>query len=303
MNNTANTSIYAVDKETGKRCWVNSKTPNTVANDCLEGEMTLLMRDGQHPYFEGKQRRFDLQVQFRLKQNAKTMWYGVELDESLNLGTLQRMTTKAALGFCQKMNPGAFHSSISKDPCMVFKVDNSMDRIAQTAPGDLPPCLGEAVEESSESIQRRKKAGVEWNTNDTYTISCFSSYFDFLTWSIMNMPGLPTIDATKLVGNQPFRFVMYTLKDEDGSHTPENKDYIFNLELSNTEKTSLGPAAQEWIEQQKKKEAESASIRRPARKSRAGRLLMKGRLSMTGRLSIGGNRRRLSGLSLFDHHA
>ncbi|CAB9514775.1 expressed unknown protein [Seminavis robusta] len=274
---TINTSIYAIDKETGERCWVNAKAPRSVSNESLEGDIMLLMRDGEHSgYFEGRQRRFDLQFQFRLKKKTNTMWYGVELDESLNLGTVQRLTAKAALGFCQKMNPGSFHSRISKEPCMVFKVANSMDAIARTVPGDFLPCLGEAIEESRESIRKREKEGMEWNTRDTFTISCFSAYFDFLSWSIMNLPVIPTIDATKVVGTQPFRFVLYTLKNEDGPHVPENKNYVFNLEICNPSKTTIGPAAMKWIKKyEKREEADPAASPRTSK-------LMTGRLSLDG---------------------
>lgn len=265
MKNILGSSMYCIDKETGERCWINSPTPQRISKDFIEGEIMFLVRDEEQSYFEGKKRRFDVQFQFRMKQPRKTIWYGVELDESLELTGMQNILAKAGLGFCKRMNPGSFHSCLTNEPCMVFRVEHSMDRIARTEDGETPPRLGEAIYETPKSIKKRAKYGMEWNTRDTYTISCFSAYFDFLSWSCINIPLIPNFDVTKVVGEQPFRLTAYTLKDEDGEHVVANKDYIYNMEIINPSKTTLGPCARNWIKKHQEKAQEDDDTSMTAR--------------------------------------
>jgi len=262
MKSSLGNSFYCIDKETGERCWVNSTAPQRISKDFIEGDLMFLVRDDEHSYFEGMKRRFDVQFQFQLKQETQTVWYGVELDETLELSYMQNMIATGSLGFCKRMNPGSFYSRLSREPCMVFKVEHSMDRIARTEPGDSPPCLGEPIHETAKSIKKRAKHGMDWNTRDTFTISCFSAYFDFLSWSCINIPFMPNFDVTKVVGEQPFRLTAYVLKDENGEHIAANKTYIYNMEISNTTKTRLGSAAREWIEKnaEKVKEDDDTSL-------------------------------------------
>jgi hypothetical protein len=50
--------------------------------------------------------------------------------------------------------------------------------------------LGGDIEEDAESIKRRKKAPIAWNTKDTHAMALWSAYVDFLDWKVFNLPGI-----------------------------------------------------------------------------------------------------------------
>ena len=61
-------------------------------------------------HFCGKQRRFEFQFQFRLKERPPPgeVYMGVEFDDPLKMGMVQRAVAMAGLAFVRKTNP-RFH--------------------------------------------------------------------------------------------------------------------------------------------------------------------------------------------------
>lgn len=64
-----------------------------------------------------------------------------------------------------------------------FLLEASMDRIVISKPGEPVPKLGDVIDEDPESVKRRKRIGtgsVEWNLENTYTMSFWSAYVSYL---------------------------------------------------------------------------------------------------------------------------
>jgi hypothetical protein len=78
---------------------------------------------------------------------------------------------------------------------MVFPFFAGMNRVVATPPGQTPPTLGKAIEESMESLkQRSSKQGhhsqpFEWNLQDTCTLLRGVPMRNFLSWKVLNLPG------------------------------------------------------------------------------------------------------------------
>ena len=80
-----------------------------------------------------------------------------------------------ALTFC-------YHESYERAH-ISFGIEEGMDRIVVTKPGEKLPNLGEALHEDPESIKMRKTIGsgsVDWNLEDTYTMAFWSAYVHYI---------------------------------------------------------------------------------------------------------------------------
>jgi hypothetical protein len=122
-----------------------------------------------------------------------------------------------------------------------------MNRIVATPPGQPVPQLGGEIEESDESIKRRKKGGrIEWNLHDTYTFSLWSAYCDFLEWRCQNLPGIRPFSLNGVIGAQSINLVLYEIPEENEKHMRCDMKIIAEFEMSNVEKSSAGRMAKEW---------------------------------------------------------
>ena len=170
------------------------------------------------------------------------------------MGVLQRTFVGAAMAFVKRMSPSnTFAYSITgsddEKPHMAFRVEAGMPRIVVTKPGDTPPVLGQDLVEDPEHLKRRLKTGtVDWNTEDIYTMSMYSSYFDFLEWKTLNFPGIKPFGLASLVGPQSIHFTMYVLPFGHDRHSRNVMQICADLEISNSKEINIGPAAKAWIE-------------------------------------------------------
>jgi hypothetical protein len=153
--------------------------PNNVAVDIdtelFSGKMLLMFRtpdledcdnqpsdDPIGTFFRGKQRRFQFQWQFKLKEVPNgEVCFCAELGESIVMGVIQRVLTVTALRFVKEMNPGfSYRLSDSHDlpSYLSFPVSTSMDRFIATKSGqsDLPE-LRKDIVENRKSMEQRKK--------------------------------------------------------------------------------------------------------------------------------------------------
>lgn len=256
-------------------------------NDCFVGKVMLLVRTpdvdnktdphvtNMHAnaarisqYFKGKKRRFEFQFQIKLKKvPTGPLFLGCELEHPVKVGAISKGLVGLLLAMVRRINPG-FHYSWGPDhktsaeqfdagayekTHLSFPVEASMDRIVITKPNQEPPELGHELEESNESVKRRRKMGagsVDWNLDDTFTMCLWSAYADWIKWKSLNVPGVQPFSFCRVTGKQPIYLSVYELpnitpqeyrKHRPGHHRKELSIYT-RLEFSNEEKTEGGMA-------------------------------------------------------------
>ena len=272
-------SLYVIDASTGERLTCNNPTPHRISNEWVEIDMLSLIRtpDADDPngvrgsayndtvsdHFRPRARRFEFQYQVKLKKipTGKQLYFAAELDEPIKMGIVTKAFVSAAMAFVKATNP-FFHYNITgsktkpsdgtyETPHCSFTVEGSLDRLVVTKPGQIPPKLGGDIPEEPESIKARKSGKmVDWNTEDTYTMSIWSSYADFLMWRIQKIPGVKPFGLASVIGAQPINLTLYLIDkdvDKNGTHYRKDISEILRIELSNTDRVGLGKEAQKWV--------------------------------------------------------
>lgn len=260
--------------------------PNCTAVDIdtelFSGKMLLMFRTpevdeilSENPiasYFRGKQRRFEFQWQFKLKKVPEgDVFFCAELDEPVQMGMIQRALTSTALKFVKKMNQGFSYyisESLDSPSYLSFPIGTSMDRFAVTKPGESVPNLGEEIIEDVDTMRQRKKGKkIEWNVNDVYTMAVWSAYIDWIDWKLMNFPGIRPFAVTSVAGVQPIKLTLFTTPavrecEDSESRKGTDRNVVFNMEVSNAVKSTLGKDAKKWLETQSESK-QAAKIQLP----------------------------------------
>ena len=284
-------SIYVVDAFTGERILCNSSTPYRISNEWVEMDMLAMIRtpdaddenavrgsaynDEVSEHFRSRARRFEFQYQVKLKKKpvGKQLYFSCELDEPIKMGIVTKAFVSAAMAFVKSSNPN-FHYNITGSKNRTsdgkyetahssFTVEGSLDRFVVTKPGEIPPKLGGDINEDPESIKRRKGGELtDWNTEDTYTMSIWSSYVDFLLWRVQKVPGIKPFGLASVIGTQPINLTMYLIDAnlEGGTHYRKDIDEVIKLELSNGEQVGVGKEAKKWIKANSQGQQHSISM-------------------------------------------
>ncbi|GAX27126.1 hypothetical protein FisN_13Lh326 [Fistulifera solaris] len=269
--------FFVIDAGTQQRIFPNVSTPYILNTDYFDGKMMILIRtpDVDDPtkekgtsensatcnYMSGKQRRFEFQFQIKLKKvPTGRVYFACEIGETIRMGMIQRAFVSAAMAFVKTTN-NSFHYSITgspkssdgkfEKPHMAFPVEEGMNRVVATPPGQEPPSLGEEIFEDPESIKNRKKGiAIKWNLDDTYTLSLWSAYVDFLDWHCCNLPGIRPFGMNKLFGNQPIYLTLYEIPFEKESEKHNRCDItnIVEIEMCHTLFSETGNLAKRWME-------------------------------------------------------
>lgn len=257
-----------------------------IDNECFSGEVMLLVRtpdvdDASEPvptgetpqriskYMKGYKRRFEFQFQIKFKK-APTgpLFLGCEVEDTIKLSTWTRGLTGFLLAMIRRINSG-FHYSWGVETeylnaqdlqdknyektHLSFPVEASMDRIVITKPGEEPPQLGYPLEETPESVKRRRRMGfgsVDWNTEDTYTMCLWNAYMDWISWKSMNVPGCRPFPLSNVTGQQPVYLCVYELADmtpqeykkKRPPHTQRDLKHHSRLEFTHRDVTRGGVA-------------------------------------------------------------
>jgi Protein of unknown function (DUF1769) len=223
--------------------------PAVLENECFYGRVMLLVRTpdvdepddgadatmGEIPravseYFKGKKRRFEFQFQIKLKKvPTGALFLGCELEHMIRVGTITKGLVGILLAMVRRINPGFHYSWGDQDTVsdagrasgnyekthLSFPVEASMDRIVITKPGETLPTLGEELNETLESVKRRRKVGVgsvDWNTEDVYTMCLWSAYADWIKWKSLNVPGVTPFSLSRVTGTQPIYLSVYEIR-------------------------------------------------------------------------------------------
>eukprot|EP00977_Amphora_coffeiformis_P008303 scaffold1878_cov170-Amphora_coffeaeformis.AAC.16 len=272
---------FIVDSNKNDRVYPNASSAYKMETDYFTGEMLVMIRTPDvddtsldYPpanvlavhHLRGKQRRFEFQFQVHLKKiPTGTVYFSCDLTQPFKLGMVQRAFVSAAMSFVRSSNP-SFHYSIQgttpndegsyERPHMAFPVQDGMNRVVATPPGEEPPKLGSVIEEDAESLKRRKKGyKIEWNLEDTYTFSLWSAYVDFLDWRVLNLPGIRPFGLNSVIGNQPIYLTLYEIDEDKDKHNRNEMTMIAEFEMSNSFAMGCaGPVAQRWMIKQKRKQ-------------------------------------------------
>lgn len=222
----------------------NSQEPFEVENDIVSGLAILKVRtndknDHYAPYFAGKQRSFEIQIQGQLKNISEDerIFIGIETEGPIKLsGFFTKATAKIVLGIISATVQNAHCTMGNERECgqLTFPLDICADRLAVTHPGDAPPEMG--VHMFPEEFSRQNRPALKsYNTEDTYSFSLHSMYVDLVQWQLCNLPGVGRVSLDNfLQKGQPLYFVGYAIpKAHHGPHMPKDKRYLFKFELEN----------------------------------------------------------------------
>ena len=110
----------------------------------------------------------------------------------MNLGLMASGLCSILLKLLQKFNPNIHYSFGTNEERahIVFPASTFFERLVVTRPGEELPTMGEDFDEPEAASARRKayKTKIDWNTEDTYSMSFHSMYMDFPSWSIVKLP-------------------------------------------------------------------------------------------------------------------
>eukprot|EP00123_Amoebidium_parasiticum_P012939 comp21672_c0_seq1/m.30498 comp21672_c0_seq1/g.30498 ORF comp21672_c0_seq1/g.30498 comp21672_c0_seq1/m.30498 type:complete len:1017 (-) comp21672_c0_seq1:48-3098(-) len=225
----------------------NSREP--IAFECERFKGTALVKFRTDPldpvyapYFEGKSRTFEFQIQGRFKQAmgpGDRLLFGIEIPEYLSLGLVGRGIIRVMLAVANRIISGV-HSSlgdkkIGELPHLMFPIETTVDRLLITPDGETPPAL--CIPMLPEGLDKKARANLHLvgDLNHTYTISMHGMYVDFVKWTLCNMPGMGSVDLRSIVGDNPMRLIGYVLPaDYKGPHVPEMKKYCFNFHMEHS---------------------------------------------------------------------
>lgn len=224
-----------------------------INNDMFKGKMLLLLRrannetnfDGSSYDFEGDSKvRWEVQIQGRFKRLTGPLYFSIEIpkEEPIKVNWAFRMATNAICKVIRFFGYDGLHSTFGEKgdlphfginlfqgmdkfvPTSVFDNDNnnnnnSTDEEAPLTPA--PPKLGEYVEESHDSIMRRRRLKVQHTIDPAllYTMSFNDTFFDPVRWEISGIPILNKIDLSKYVNH--VRCIIYEVEEENHKRIPE----------------------------------------------------------------------------------
>ncbi len=227
---------------------LNSQTPIPIETDLFVGRLLLVMRPinpHDDPYwneriFSKKKRRVIMQLQGRFKYKPKgTIFAGMEISDPMNLGLIASGLCNIILKMTKSFNPALHYSfgEANKEKAHIcFPASTFFEQLVVTPPGQVPPLMGTEFDEPVEVAQLRKayKTKIDWNTDDTYSMSFHSMYVDFPSWSIVRLPIGRDISLQTFWGNASASVVMYELDDsikEQKRHTLTGKTYLLGVEM------------------------------------------------------------------------
>lgn len=226
----------------------NSPTPYEVDNDMVCGKAILKVRtndptDVYAPYFAGKQRMFELQIQGKLKDISPEdqIYVGIETAKPVNLsGFFTKAAARIVLSVIASTTQSS-HCTLGdhlETAQLTFPLSACADRLAVTKPGDVPPTMG--VQMYPDEFGRDRRAPVhEYNTEDTYSFSMHSMYVDLVNFRLVDLPGLGSIPLDTFIKGQPLFYVGYVLpQSHTGPHREQDKKYLLKFELDSDKRAA-----------------------------------------------------------------
>ena len=235
----------------------NARIPQVFSSPFSKGHLLIMLMVTSNPdpyyqaFFDGKRRKFELQLQITLKETPRGIIYiGGMVPFKMQLGILTKSLSHTMLSILNKLSP-ILQSSFGKnfdDPSQVelphisFPLWSEADRLVITKPNQKPPVIGQEIEESSLSHKKRRKQKVnlpgEVKAGDTITFSIRSMYLDIVEWKICNLPFMKDFDLNVFWNNMPLQLSIYDLKGFElkmhKAHIEFNKRNYMSFQIENT---------------------------------------------------------------------
>ncbi|KNC79583.1 hypothetical protein SARC_08031, partial [Sphaeroforma arctica JP610] len=129
----------------------NAREPTHFSNSEFEGHVLPKFKPQPEdpyykPYFEGKKRNFEIQVQGQFKKSSEgsDLYLGMEIPDPVQFGMVVKALAKLCVTVINRTISGAHYSfgTEQEQPHIAFPAGRALDRIVITAPGDTPPPMG-----------------------------------------------------------------------------------------------------------------------------------------------------------------
>lgn len=257
---------------------LNPETPIPIETELFSGQLLLICRPTEDPakadpywnerIFSKKKRRVVLQLQGKLKYKPTgTIFAGMEISDPMKLGLIANGLCNLILKMAKSFNPALHYSFGSKDERahICFPASTFFDRFVVTPPGETPPEMGgidfDCNESPNEAAARKAyQTKIDWNTDDTYSMSFHSMYVDFPSWSVVSLPIGRDISLQTFWGNSLAGVVLYEVDDNkdrggdnknnnnnnntnDKPHLIASNKYLLNVQLKALGKDGIAAAA------------------------------------------------------------
>ena len=280
--------LFFIDRLTGERLHPNGE-PIDVDNEIYSGKLLIMVRtcdadkkteptftggtasnDRVSNYLRPKKRRFEIQLQIKFKKVLDSqIFLSIEYDQPVKLNLISRTSLATAMKFCKMKNPTFCYALSGKEkateeelqngsyenPHFAFPIETGLDIMKITKPGEKLPKLGQEIHEDVEALKKRRTQGIDYNTDDTYTISLYNAYVDFVQWKAVNLPAVPQFSLANVNGAQPMAVKLYALNSDGEKHLKKDLTSILDVEVSRRGATTFGDGAREWMEENLSKEA------------------------------------------------
>jgi len=238
---------------------LNSQDSFPVETELFSGRLLFIIRPSGDPakidpywnekIFSKKKRRVIMQLQGKLKYKPTgTLFAGMEISEPMKLGLIANGLCNIILKMTKSFNPAIHYSFGSTDEkaCICFPASTFFENLVVTPPGKKPPEMGTEFEELPDVAAARKayETKIDWNTDDTYSMSFHTQYIDFPTWSVVSLPVGKDLSLQTFWGNSFASVVLYEVDTDLGDkepHLAESKRYLLSVQLKHLGKDGAIP--------------------------------------------------------------
>jgi len=239
---------------------LNSQIPIPVETELFAGKLLLIMRPPKNPQeddpywneriFSKKKRRVVMQLQGKLKYEPKGALYaGMEISDPMNLGLIASGLCNIILKMTKSFNQELHYSFGDKKERahICFPASTFFEDLVVTKSGDEPPVMGEQFQEPEDVAKSRKayKTKIDWNTDDTYSMSFHSMYVDFPSWSVVRLPVGRDVGLQTFWGDSSASVVLYEIDPAEKRHTMSTNRYLLSVMLKYLGKESELSALEE----------------------------------------------------------
>eukprot|EP01104_Vermistella_antarctica_P013829 TRINITY_DN4255_c0_g1_i1.p1 TRINITY_DN4255_c0_g1~~TRINITY_DN4255_c0_g1_i1.p1 ORF type:complete len:533 (+),score=141.59 TRINITY_DN4255_c0_g1_i1:309-1907(+) len=187
------------------------------------------------PYFKGRNRLFELQVQFSVDKQpppGQQIYVGLEIREPLKFGFTSRLAATAIVQGLRIFCSTLYYSMGGDDENgkLTFPFQVLPDSLHENPSGgtEVPPplTLGDLPVGNITSSETELRVG------NTYTLSFYSQYVDFEDWAVVRCPGFSRVGLERFLGELPLSIVAYSATAGGNDHSNSKRTMMFEVEIS-----------------------------------------------------------------------